>query len=239
MSVEFESAKRLDALKQGIEAKTGGTYADLTDGVNALIAGYGQGGDDDFVGIKYSNYETTRNLPRTADASSLDKVLISSTGNSDVGNVLNFAFANSTKNGNGGYFHFLEEVYLPSKTTAMHSTFQHCVYLKTIHGDISNITSLNGAFQTCVNLDIYSLIKRMLNLVTVGNLSFADCTQITKIALPATITTIHSGAFKGCTNITDIYVPWEEGAVANAPWGATNATIHYNTTYDENGDPIE
>lgn len=29
--------------------------------------------------------------------------------------------------------------------------------------------------------------------------------------------------------ITDIYVPWAEGAVANAPWGATNATIHYNT----------
>ena len=23
---------------------------------------------------------------------------------------------------------------------------------------------------------------------------------------------------------------WAEGAVADAPWGATNATIHYNTT---------
>jgi hypothetical protein len=44
MSVELESAKRLDALKQGIEARTGETYADLTDGVNALIAGYGSGG---------------------------------------------------------------------------------------------------------------------------------------------------------------------------------------------------
>ena len=44
MSVTLESAKRLDALKQGIEAKTGETYADLTSGVNALIAGYGSGG---------------------------------------------------------------------------------------------------------------------------------------------------------------------------------------------------
>lgn len=32
----------------------------------------------------------------------------------------------------------------------------------------------------------------------------------------------------------DIYVPWPEGEVANAPWGATNATIHYDTVYDEN-----
>ena len=44
MSVELESAARLNALKQGIEAKTGETYTDLTGGVNALIAGFGQGG---------------------------------------------------------------------------------------------------------------------------------------------------------------------------------------------------
>lgn len=44
MNVGLESAARLNALKQGIEAKTGETYPDLTGGVNALISGYGQGG---------------------------------------------------------------------------------------------------------------------------------------------------------------------------------------------------
>jgi len=40
---------------------------------------------------------------------------------------------------------------------------------------------------------------------------------------------INSNAFKGMTHSSvNIYVPWAEGAVANAPWGATNATIHYN-----------
>lgn len=34
--------------------------------------------------------------------------------------------------------------------------------------------------------------------------------------------------FNGCTNLTDIKVPWAEGEVAGAPWGATNATITYN-----------
>jgi hypothetical protein len=28
--------------------------------------------------------------------------------------------------------------------------------------------------------------------------------------------------------ITTINVPWAQDAVANAPWGATNATINYN-----------
>lgn len=59
--------------------------------------------------------------------------------------------------------------------------------------------------------------------------AFNGCTSLTTIRLPSTITTIDASAFSGCTGITDIYVPWAEGAVANAPWGATSATIHYNS----------
>ena len=36
------------------------------------------------------------------------------------------------------------------------------------------------------------------------------------------------------SSLTTINVPWAEGAVANAPWGATNATINYNYTGGEN-----
>lgn len=41
---EFVSVERINALKSGIEAKTGETYADLTAGVQALVDGFGQGG---------------------------------------------------------------------------------------------------------------------------------------------------------------------------------------------------
>lgn len=40
---------------------------------------------------------------------------------------------------------------------------------------------------------------------------------------------IASNAFSNCGNIAHLYVSWGEGQVANAPWGAANATIHYNT----------
>lgn len=36
--------------------------------------------------------------------------------------------------------------------------------------------------------------------------------------------------FEGCTKLTSIKVPWAEGEVNGAPWGATNATITYNYT---------
>ena len=50
--------------------------------------------------------------------------------------------------------------------------------------------------------------------------------------------TVGANAFVSNNSLADIYVPWSEGEVANAPWGAVNSTIHYNTVYDENGDPI-
>lgn len=192
-------------------------------------------GEDDFIGIKYSNFSGKQyNLPKTADARSLDKILIEPSEASfavktaENANCLNYAFTNLSKNGNGGYFAQLEEVYLPSKATFLMCTFQHCTALTTIHGDLSNIEQITAAFINCTKLDVNALIARMLKLRVIQNNAFQYCTQITEITLPATITSIHSGAFNGCTNVTDVFCPWEEGKVANAPWGMTNATIHYN-----------
>lgn len=38
------------------------------------------------------------------------------------------------------------------------------------------------------------------------------------------------GTFENCPNLMNIYVPWAEGRVEGAPWGAENATITYNYT---------
>lgn len=59
---------------------------------------------------------------------------------------------------------------------------------------------------------------------------FSGCTGLMKVTFLGTPKSIPATAFDGCTNLTTINVPWAEGAVANAPWGATNATINYNYT---------
>ena len=63
-----------------------------------------------------------------------------------------------------------------------------------------------------------------------GNPSVAS--QLTTIYFKGTPVSVSSAAFPE-ESITDIYVPWSKGEVANAPWGATNAMIHYNYTYTE------
>lgn len=205
----------------------------FVDGINAIESG---GGGEDFIGVKYSNYGPSPqgyNLPKTADARSLDKILLDPKENTGAritaenNQCLTYMFANASRNANSAYFGFLEEVYLPSKATTLIYTFQNCGNLKNVYGDLSNIIGVGGsAFDYCVSL---TDIPNMPNLQTIGNVAFRGCVGLTEITLPKTITTIHSGAFTGCTNIKHIYVPWAENAVANAPWGATNATIHYNS----------
>ncbi len=64
-------------------------------------------------------------------------------------------------------------------------------------------------------------------LETIGPQSFSYCYKLKSIRLPSSITQISPKAFLE-TGITDIYVPWAEGQIADAPWGADNATVHYN-----------
>ena len=59
--------------------------------------------------------------------------------------------------------------------------------------------------------------------------AFSNCSKLTKVTMPRSVKTIGSTAFASCSKLTDIYVPWSEGEVAGAPWGATNATVHYNS----------
>lgn len=47
------------------------------------------------------------------------------------------------------------------------------------------------------------------------------------ITLPKSVTSVSETAFSDMTALTDIYCEFAEGAVAGAPWGATNATVHY------------
>lgn len=110
-----------------------------------------------------------------------------------------------------------------------------------------------SAFYNCTAL---ALTKLPARITDIGNSGFYSCYKLAITEIPATVTYIDSNAFykcsglksiifKGtpsrsiasdafsyCANLTTINVPWAEGEVAYAPWGATNATINYNYTED-------
>jgi len=119
--------------------------------------------------------------------------------------------------------------------------------VETIHGNMFR------GVQTLKNIKFPSTLK------AIGDYSFYDCDGIAELSFPESLktigasafgyissdyvgalekvtfkgtpTSISTSAFTACYKLTTINVPWDEGAVEGAPWGA-DATINYNYTGD-------
>lgn len=234
MSVTLQSIEIINSLKESAEATTGESYANLTEAVQALKDGYGtgEGGSSDsadFVGVKYSEFDED-GYPTVADARSL--------GNSNInshyiatGLLFNYSHVS-------GMNIRIKEVYLPDRITALTYSFQYCGQLEKLYGNFDKVTNLGPVcFGNCAAL---KELPYFPNVTSISSSALVNCTGLTSLKLYKKLTGFANNALTGCTNLTDIYVPWAEGEVANAPWGAPNENliIHYNTTYDENHNPI-
>lgn len=121
-----------------------------------------------------------------------------------------------------------------------------------------NLTSINlheniekigrYAFSNCDKLSISELPKKVTelknhtfyftygiknfvlheNIKIIENSAFCYSSYLTTVTFKGIPTQIGNNAFESCSRLTTINVPWAEGEIAGAPWGATNATIYYN-----------
>lgn len=122
----------------------------------------------------------------------------------------------------------LATVNFPDTITIIDSNaFQACLAFNTekLPNGLTELGSM--VFSSCKSLTLANIPA---GIKTIGAQAFYNCTGLTALTFQGTPTTIAADAFEGCTNLTTINVPWAEGTVANAPWGATNATINYNYT---------
>lgn len=115
---------------------------------------------------------------------------------------------------------------LPDSITYVGSTaFQSCGKVALTKLPKNLVTLANSAFFNCGSLNITHIPA---NVESIGNTAISRCHTIRSLTFEGTPKTISATAFSNNNGLKDIYVPWAEGEVANAPWGATNTTIHYN-----------
>ena len=102
-------------------------------------------------------------------------------------------------------------------------SFSGCSSLSSF--DFSNIKFIGyKAFSNCKFTDIVFGEQ----LQSFNTYSFMNNTSLATVVFRGRPSSIYSSVFYGCSKLTSIKVPWSEGEVANAPWGATKATITYN-----------
>lgn len=144
----------------------------------------------------------------------------------------------------------LHTVTIPETVTYIGDrVFYNCTNLNSINLP-SGLTYLGGyVFYNCNKLsiteiplgvsliDIYAFYDNAMpsftihqNVTTIKAKAFAYCDNLATVTFKGTPSSIAEDVFLSCSNLATINVPWSEGAVANAPWGATNATINYNYT---------
>ena len=124
---------------------------------------------------------------------------------------------------------------IPEGVTAINDSFSNCTSLQELN--LRNVENTSyygeGCFIRCINLKKVYAPK----IKVVAGWAFGGCTSLEEVELGSignAVQTIAASAFGNNTqsNLTiKIYIADGETSLANAPWGATNATIeYYNAT---------
>lgn len=149
------------------------------------------------------------------------------------------------------YYQGITSIELPDTVYRIeNSAFYSCTKLTSIVLSANLTTIDNQAFYDCLRLSQISFPSQLgmiddqafygctalesiifpAMIKTINSMAFFKCKNLETVTFQGTPTGIASSAFSSCEKLTTINVPWAEGAVANAPWGATGATIHYNVS---------
>lgn len=123
----------------------------------------------------------------------------------------------------------LTNVNMPNVTEIGKHAFNACKNLVSVSMPKVEIIGIS-AFMDCAKLAITEIPS---GVTEIGSSAFSRCIGLTTITFKGTPTKIasspYAAIFQSCTNLTTINVPWAEGEVEGAPWGATSAQINYNS----------
>lgn len=132
-----------------------------------------------------------------------------------------------TKIGYGAFYgrENLKSITIPDGITEIENTaFTNCRQLSQIKLPEGLINIGAMAFYGCGVKDV--IIPDSVQNIRMY--AFSVCPELTSVTIGSGIKTIHAQAFNDTPKLLTINVPWSEGEVSGAPWGAVNATINYN-----------
>ena len=107
----------------------------------------------------------------------------------------------------------LTSIEIPSSVTSIgEGAFVYCSSLTSIEIPSSVTSIAEGAFYGCSSLETAGPIGGNYNCCfgwddTIPSAAFSDCSSLTSIEIPSSVTSIGDGAFYGCSSLTSIEIP--------------------------------
>ena len=217
--------EKMTAIADAIRGKTGGTELLSLDAMAEAITGIETGGGGDYTNDQIGAL--------------IDKSVTEFTIPDGVTTIGTYVFYDCSS---------LQTVYFPDGLTKIcKNAFSGCKNLQVteLPDSIEILDGFNGVSgckltrlpANLKRIESYSLygsgvafteIPAGVEYIGTGAFSYGTNIKIQTLTFLGTPTTIGSSAL--IPTITTLNVPWAEGEVANAPWGATSATINYNYT---------
>lgn len=129
----------------------------------------------------------------------------------------------------------IENLYIPDSVTSIgNSAFIYCTELKYVRLP-KYLTSLPASvFDGCTSLESVSL---PLNLEEIGyhtvergqGKTFNECSSLTKMVFPKTLTTIYGSCFTGCTSLSEIFFTGDPPTISDTAFSGLTLTIYYDS----------
>ena len=117
----------------------------------------------------------------------------------------------------------LRSIFIPASVTSILSqAFYGCGGLNSIEVEVGNTVydsrgDCNAIIESASNTLMTGCKNTIIpnTVVTIGNIAFAQCTEMTQMAIPNSVTTISRAAFGGCSGLTEIMIPESVTTIGN------------------------
>lgn len=213
----------INALTAYINEVTGNEDTTLSDAVGTLIGGYG--------GISIDNWATGA-YPKGNIVINSDRIYVNSFNRRN--SITGVFLTNATYIESSAFSTMsnLSDFSAQNLEQCQDSILANNYKLKNVY--LPKLYQVGSGTFSMSNIENISLPS----LLSVKNNTFRECKLLKTVKLASCTKIEATNAFYNCTALTDIYLPNDASTYTGAPWGAVNATIHYNTQFDENGEPI-